>query len=74
MNTTNVITAETKVKTYGQSPLSPIQLNSWLDKECLVIKQNDFDTCRKDYNDKQYDTRKGYNQAYNTYLWEFENC
>lgn len=49
-------------------------IQGWLDAECPVISQNNFDTCGGSYSDGQYDIRNGYNQAYNTYLWEFENC
>lgn len=50
------------------------QQQEWLDQVCVHIKQNNFDTCRNSYDDGQYDNRNGYNQVYNTYLWEFENC
>ena len=74
---TNII--DTKVNTNNfntynnQHILSPIQ-QEWLNKVCVYISQNDFDTCRNSYDDGQYDICNGYRQEYNTYLWEFENC
>ena len=57
---------------YSKSLLS--RRDQWLDNVCPVIRQNNFDTCRNDYNDGGYDNCNGYRQAYNTYLDQFENC
>jgi len=57
---------------YDEPPKNRLQ--KWLDSECISIKQNDFDTCRNTYNDGHYDICNGYNKAYNTYLYQFENC
>ena len=59
-------------KVVNKSTLPPI--DRWLDMICPVIKQNDFDTCKGNYRDGRYDTCNGYRQAYNTYLYDFENC
>lgn len=56
------------------SPTLSSAQRQWLNQVCLHISQKDFDTCRDDYNDYTYDVRNGYNQQYNKYLWEFENC
>jgi hypothetical protein len=57
---------------YDEPPKSSFQM--MLDRDFPIININDFDTCRNDYSDNNYDTRDGYNQVYNKYLWEFENC
>ena len=49
-------------------------IESWLNKECSVINQNDFDTCRGGYNNDVLDSLQGYRPRYNTYLDQFENC
>ena len=80
-------TVQGKIKCMGRLPIQPIEdthisrtlsptQQNWLDRECSVINTYDFDTCGRDYSDRNYQTShlKGYDEAYYTYLDQFENC
>jgi hypothetical protein len=45
-----------------------LELQNWLDKVCVPYTESN--TYRK-HNERMY---QEYRDAYNTYLWEFENC
>jgi hypothetical protein len=71
---TNTNAMEVKANIHNKQSYLSYTQKKWLDNVCVHIEQNDFDTCRNSYDDRQYDTLNKYRQAYNTYLWEFENC
>ena len=58
---------------YGKSIMS--YRDRWLDKECPVINQSDFDTCGNSYSDGDYQVRhlNGYDKEFRTYMNQFEN-
>ncbi len=46
-----------------------VELEEWLDKVCVPYPTNDCDNQKKKKRQHQE-----YREAYNTYLYEFENC
>lgn len=64
----NIMNGNIGVKCNQSNPTLS-RIYNWLENTSVIINENDFDTCKDNLSNQN-----NYWEAYNTYVYEFENC